>query len=126
MLRNIFSNTVYIKVHPNRFEVKAIETGKSLVLNSPQAFTTRRLLVGQFSVANDLLNKGMKQLQAGRLFVLKPLVVIQPMAMVEDGLSEVEERVFHELAASMGARKLKVWVGHELSDSEVLEHAKGV
>lgn len=125
-MRNPFLNTVYIKVHPNRFEVKIIETGRSLVLNSPEAFTSRRLLVGQFSIASDLLLKGMKQLQADRFCIFKPVVVIQPIAMVEDGLSEIEERLFHELAVGAGARKVKVWVGQELSDREVLEHAKGV
>lgn len=43
---------------------------------------------------------------------------------INDGLSQIEVRIFQELAIASGARKAKVWVGHELSDSEVLEHAK--
>jgi len=100
MLKSFFSNTVYIKVYPNKFELKSIETGKSLSLTSPEAFTTRRLLV------------------------LKPVVVIHPMSMMDDGLSEIEERVFYELASSAGARKVKVWLGHDLSDKDVLEYSK--
>lgn len=124
MLKSFFSNTVYIKVYPNKFELKSIETGKSLSLTSPEAFTTRRLLVGQFSVADDVLSKGIRQLLAGRLLVRKPVVVIHPMSMMDDGLSEIEERVFYELASSAGARKVKVWLGHDLSDKEVLEYSK--
>ncbi len=74
MLSALLSNTVYIKVHPNRLEFRHIESGKSLVLTSAQAFTTRRLLVGQYRGA--------------------------------------------------GARKVKVWVGHVLSDREEDEYAK--
>jgi len=52
-------------------------------------------------------------------------MVIHPIEMVEGGLSQVEERMFKELATAAGARKVSVWLGHELSDQEVvrrLEH----
>ncbi len=126
MLRNLFSNTVYIKVHPNRLELRDVENGKSTVLLPTQAFTTKRLLVGEFDVADELLKAGMKQLNGDKLFAAAPLVVIQPMSMIEGGLSQVEERVLLELAASSGARKSKVWIGHELSDTEVIKYANSV
>jgi hypothetical protein len=53
------------------------------------------------------------------LFAGSPGVVIQPLEMTEGGLSEIEERVFRELAIGAGAAKVIVWLGHELSDSEV-------
>jgi len=34
--------------------------------------------------------------------------------------------VLQELAVGSGARKVKVWVGHELSDNEVLQRAESV
>lgn len=46
------------------------------------------------------------------------------MERCEGGLSQVEERVLHELAAGAGARKVVVWVGAELSDGEVLAKLK--
>jgi len=46
--------------------------------------------------------------------------------MIEGGLSQVEERVLRELAAGAGARKVFVWVGHELSDQEVIQRANTV
>jgi rod shape-determining protein MreB and related proteins len=54
-------------------------------------------------------------------FITKsPQVVIQPVAMIEGGLSEVEERIFKELALGSGAFKVVLHVGAELSDSEAV------
>jgi hypothetical protein len=39
--------------------------------------------------------------------------------MAEGGLSEIEDRIFRELAIGAGARRISVWVGPELSDAEV-------
>ena len=124
MIDRLFANTLYIKVFPNRFELKQIETGKTAIAPSPRAFTTNRLLVGEFSHAEEALNKAIKQLYEKQWFSPKPRVVIQPMEKVENGLSEVEERVLLELAARAGARSVSVWVGHNLSDSEVLSKAE--
>jgi len=126
MFSKIFSNTVYIRVHPNKFELKNINTGKTLVLSAIQSFTTKRQLIGEFTTAEELLKKGMKQSVERRFLSGKPVVVIQPMSMIEGGLSQVEERVLQELAVGSGARKVKVWVGHELSDNEVLQRAESV
>ena len=43
------------------------------------------------------------------------------LEMVEGGLSSVENRVFMEVADCAGAARMAVWVGHDLSDHEVLE-----
>jgi len=66
----------------------------------------------------------LKQLAQKKRFFIKPAVLIQPMAMLENGLSEVEERLFQELAYGLGARVAKVWVGHELSEQEVITRVK--
>lgn len=127
MLKRLFTNTVYVvKVYPNRIDLRSLERSKSLTLSSAEGVTTKRLLVGQFTVADQLMRKGMKQLNESMLFPVKPVVIIQPMSMYDDGLSQVEERVLHELAAGAGARKVKVWVGHKLSDREALEKIKNV
>ena len=82
-------------------------------------FTTTRLLVGQFRVAQTALKEAIGKLIGGGLFAASPQVVIQPLDMTDGGLCEVEERVFRELAVGAGAAKVVVWLGHELSDSEV-------
>jgi len=120
MFRNLFANIVYVKVFENRFELKALEEGatlKTVLATTP--FTTSRLLVGQFSAAEQALKKGMQELFGGKLFATSPTVLIQPMEQCDGGLSEVEERVLRELALAAGARQVVVHVGAELSDADV-------
>ncbi|HCU53879.1 MAG TPA: 1-pyrroline-5-carboxylate dehydrogenase [Gammaproteobacteria bacterium] len=126
MLRNALSKTVYIKVYENRFVLKLLEEGNKPITIVPSSpFSTARLLVGQFSAAEQALKKGFKDMLAGRWFMPSPVVVIQPMEKIEGGLAEVEERALRELALAAGARQAIVWVGHELSDTEVVRRAHG-
>lgn len=126
MLRGILSNNIYVKVYENRFVLKKLEDGaRPVTITADEPFTTKRLLVGQFAAAERTLKRGFKELFSGNWFSSSPVVVIHPMVKVEGGLSEVEDRVFRELAAGAGARKVVVWLGHELSDAEVKQQATG-
>jgi len=115
----LWSSTVYVRVRKNRFDLRHLESGAEASVVAEQPFTTARLLVGQFGAAELALRSAFKQLFAGRLFAVSPQVLIQPLEMAEGGLSEIEERVFREVAMGAGARKVAVWVGHELGDDEV-------
>jgi rod shape-determining protein MreB len=114
-----FSNIVYVRVSKNRFRVKNIGTGAEANVTSTPGFTTTRLLVGQFGAAQASLKEAVGKVIGKGLFTASPGVVIQPLEMTDGGLSEIEERVFRELAVGSGAAKVVVWLGHELSDSEV-------
>ncbi len=117
-------NYVYVKVYANRFEIHDIKTAKHIRVDAMPAFTKGRQLIAQYSVAEDTLRNGMRKLFANRLFTPSPLMVIQPMEKTNGGLSEVEERVLRELAASAGARKVVVWVGNKLTNREVIHKFK--
>ncbi len=117
----MFSNTVYVRVGRNQFRVKHIESGADTTVVASTPFTTTRLLIGQFVAAEQALKSALKQVATGRLFAVSPAVVMHPMEMVEEGLSEIEERTLQEVAIGAGAGKAVVWVGRELSDSEVKE-----
>jgi rod shape-determining protein MreB len=124
MLEKHLTKAIYVKVYENRYVLKLLEEGElpiSIVASEP--FTTTRLLVGQFMAAECALKKGFKDVLSRKWFSPSLSVVIHPLEKVEGGLSEVEERVFKELALSAGARRAKVWVGHELSDAEALLRA---
>jgi hypothetical protein len=126
MLRALFSNDIYIKVYANRFVLRKLGDGvRSVTVMADEPFTTERLLVGQFAVAERLLKRGLKELVAGNWLAPSPVVVIHPLEKVEGGLSEVEERIFRELAAGAGARKVVVWLGRELSDAEAKQQVAG-
>lgn len=120
MSKKLFTNDLYIKVSENRFEAKNVSTNGAWEIISPDApFSTERLLVGTFSNAEPALAKLIKKILPKTLIDRRPQVVIQPVSKVEGGLSEVEDRIFRELALGAGAIKAVVHVGSELSDEEV-------
>lgn len=97
-----------------------------LTRSCDEAFTTTRLLVGDFILAEKCLSQMIKELLGSALYYKAPRVVIHQAEMAENGLSPVEERILMELAHGAGAYSACTWVGHELSDEEVLERAKSV
>ena len=82
------------------------------------------MLVGNFTAADACLKSLLSEAK-GSGFVLGIDVLIHPLEKIEGGLSQVEERLFQELARGAGATKAVVWVGRHLSDSEVLAKLKG-
>lgn len=115
----MFLSTMYIQVRKNQFHLRSIESGAELTVVAQEPFTTSRCLIGQFGQAESLLRDAIKQLSKNRFFAFTPRIVIHPVDMVEGGLSEVEERVFREIALGARASKVLVWVGHALSDADV-------
>ena len=66
----------------------------------------------------------MSQVRYGNAFLAAPTIVIHPLAVTEGSLSPVEHRVLMEVADCAGAKRVTVWVGHELNDDEVREKAR--
>ncbi len=123
--RALFVSTLYVRVSRNQLRVRHLETKREVAVSPRVPFSTRRLLVGNLTSAEESLQQAVDRVQKGRWYPSPPAVVIHPLEMVEDGLSEVEERVLRELAAGgAAARKVVIWIGHELSDAEVLRRAK--
>jgi hypothetical protein len=83
------------------------------------------MLIGEFSAADHALKLALKQAENGRLLRMPSQIVIHPLEMTEGGLSQIEDRVFREVAISAGASKVEVWVGPELSDDEVKKKLSG-
>jgi actin-like ATPase involved in cell morphogenesis len=102
-----------------------LKSGVEATVVAQTPFTTTRLLVGQFVVAQNTLKEALKQVSKESLFAVSPYIVIHPLEMVEGGLSEIEERIFREVAIGAGASKVVVWFGHELNDAEVKEKLGG-
>lgn len=124
MLKELFISNVYVKIYKNNFTVKNVDKNIEVVISAIHPFTTTRLLVGEFNNAEKLLKETLKKMFKGQWYAASPIIVIQPMEMIEGGLSPVEERVLRELAFGAGGRKVVVWVGKELSNEEVIEKAK--
>jgi len=126
MLKKLLNGAVYVKVSKNQFRVRHVVDKREVTVSAAEPFTTERLLVGNFSTAEKHLKEGVEKVHGGRWFSSSPVIVIHPLEMIEGGLSQVEERVLKELASGAGARKVIVWVGHELSDQELAHRAENV
>lgn len=124
MIGKLFANTIYVKIYRNRLDLRQIESGDDTTVTASAPFSTERLLIGQFAEAAEGLSTGIKELRDVRWYAPGPSVIMHPMEMIEGGLSQVEDRVLGELATEADARIVSVWVGHELSDVEVLSKAR--
>jgi rod shape-determining protein MreB len=110
------TDTFYVKIKKNQFIIKSIKRQETIVVDATTPFTTKRLLIGELSVAEALLKSSFTKLING---FIKPKVVMHPLEYTEGGLSEVEEKILKGLAIVAGARDPKIWVGEELSDKDI-------
>lgn len=125
MLSRLLSNPFYVRVSKNQFRLRNLSSLAEATFDAQPPFTTPRLLVGQFQIAQNLLKQAVKKMSKGGIVAISPQVLIQPLEMIEGGLSEIEERVLMEVAMGAGASKVVVWVGPELSDAEVRQKLYG-
>jgi hypothetical protein len=120
-LSKFMSRTVYVRVTRDKIRVRSLDSGTEVEVSPASPFSSTRLLVGNFTAAEAALKEGLRKAVGGGWFRPSPIIVIQPLEMIDGGLSEIEERVLHELAIGAGAFKVVVWVGPQLSDAEVME-----
>ncbi len=119
-MKKVFSVELYVKVFPDIFKISIVsEPSHEQVFTSHQPFTTKRLLVGEFSIADQCLTNAVKAIVGKSFFPKSVAIVVHPQAMVEGGLSQIEDRILKELGLGAGAKKVVVWVGAALSASEV-------
>jgi hypothetical protein len=83
------------------------------------------MLIGEFTAAEQALKAALKNAEKDRLLRLPPQILMHPLEMIEGGLSQIEQRIFLEVAKGAGASKATVWLGPELSDEEVKRKLSG-
>ena len=118
MFSKFKSKILYVKVEENTFIIKSIHNGKTVTVKADTPFSNKRLLIAEFTVALKVLTSGIKQLTNTQLFA--PTIIMHPLENIDETLSEVEEKVLKEIALNAGAREVKLWLGKELSDKELL------
>jgi hypothetical protein len=97
---NIFRKVpVYVKIYHDKIEITNINTQQTISKTSNTKFSSNRLLVAEFNVAEMLIREILKELGLSRR-TLK--ILIQQMKEFEDGLSEAEKRVLRDLAEQAG------------------------
>jgi len=125
LLTMLFPNPVYVRVRRNQLRIRHVESGTETTFQADVPFSTERMLIGEFSAAEHALKSALKQAETGRYLRMPSQILIHPLEMTDGGLSQIEERAFHEVAMGAGASKAFVWVGPELSDAEVKNKLNG-
>ena len=119
LLGKVFPNAVYVRVRRNQFRIRHVKSGADRTFQAAASFSTTRMLIGEFTAAEHALKAALKNAEKDRLLRLPPQILKHPLEMIEGGLSQIEERIFLEVAKGAGASKAMVWLGPELSDEEV-------
>ena len=122
MLTKLIEEKLYVKVSRNQFEIIPVSDESSTkIISSPQPFSTSRLLVGEFALAEHYLTSGVKDVLPKKMIKPSPAILIHPVEMIEGGLSEVEIKVLREISLGAGAHKVVVWDGETLTLDQVHE-----
>lgn len=120
----MFAKPMYVQIRENQFLVRNINDSRSFQKKAAAGFSHQRMLVGNFTAAQECLKSLLSEARGSGLAFSTP-VVIHPLERIEGGLTQVEERLFHELALGAGASRVVVWVGGPLSDVEVMSKLDG-
>lgn len=80
-------------------------------------FSHPRMLVSSFSKAEKVLSHGIRAVHESRFLAPSPVAIMHPLEKLEGGLTEIECRVYRELALGAGAREVHIHVGEPLSTS---------
>jgi rod shape-determining protein MreB len=141
---------VYVTLQPDRLSVRDVSSGRNVtepplaaISREPKKrllgvgeaarlaaatqsadlmnpFKHPRTLLSDFTLAQVVLKEFMKKLFEGRLFAASPIMVLHPRVDPEGGFTQIEIRALRELAIGVGASKVFVWHGRELTNDELL------
>lgn len=122
VLRGIFKdNLLYIKLWRNQIEVIDVEKNISVREKSNTPFSNSRLIISEFLIAESFFKKVFLRLKKNYKIKRYDTILVHPMELNEGGISEVEKRIFMESFERVGARRILIWEGRELSNREVLK-----
>jgi hypothetical protein len=110
-------DTYYLKLSCDHMRLRHLPSGREFTLQAVPAFSNVRMLVADFSAAQQALKSAFSALQPRRWLTLPPSLLIQPLERLEGGLSMIEERILLELGLGCGARRVRLHVGAELDDA---------
>ena len=144
IIRGFFSNDLLVEIRESRLRVRRFDgegefddepllaikkVGEQKIIEaigtqaktstSPDVEVTNpfrhsRSMVGNFQAAEKLLQHAFQSVHKTVLRV-SPRVVMHQLEKTEGGLSDVEQKVLRELAASAGAREVVVYTGRQVS-----------
>lgn len=93
----------------------SLRLAKDLDVSNP--FSHPRLLVADFAKAEKVLMQGMREVNESKFIAPSPVVIMHPMDKLEGGITDIECKIYRELALGAGAREVHLHVGKELDPS---------
>ena len=114
--------TIYVQVFANRFLVHNVDTGASTEVARNMEFSSPRMLIADFTVAEQQLRNAVRKVGKG---LLGAEMLVHPLELIEGGVTQVERRTFVELGIGAGASKVAVWSGVPLSGEAVKKEIRG-
>lgn len=125
MLRGLFKDDLlYFKIWKNEVEIIDVEKGIKLKEKSNTPFSSLRLLIADFEIAEEFFKKVLKKLKKNNKIMRNYSILCHPMELTEGGLSETEKRIFLESCGRLNGRLVKIWEGDELTNRQVIEKLK--
>ncbi|MGH1450157.1 MAG: rod shape-determining protein [Pseudomonadaceae bacterium] len=94
-------------------EAQGLEAQSGVTVSNP--FSHPRLLVSNFRNAEWVLRHAIRAVHPAQFVTPSPVVIMHPLEKLEGGLTDIECRVFRELALGAGARQVHLHVGEALS-----------
>jgi len=91
----------------------ALQADSRFTVSNP--FSHPRMLVSDFGNAERVLTHAIREVHQAQFIAPSPVVIMHPLDKLEGGLTDVECRVFRELAMGAGAREVHLHVGNPLS-----------
>ncbi|HEA4618382.1 TPA: hypothetical protein RW203_003455 [Escherichia coli] len=115
-------SVLYIQIRRNQITVRDLESKREV--SGDAAFSNQRLLIANFFVAEKVLQLHPRSTWHSFLPAKRMDIVVSALEMNEGGLSQVEERILHEVVAGATLMKYRQFHIHAqsvvLSDSAVL------
>lgn len=112
------ADSIYIQIFAKQFILKNVDSGQSIVVERNLEFASPRMLIADFTTAQHQLKVAVRSLRRG-MFAPAPQILMHPMEQIDGGVTQVENRVFRELAFGAGASKACVHVGPILSGESI-------
>jgi hypothetical protein len=101
---NIFRRLpVYIKIYANKVEITNIKTDHTVSRSPLKNFSSNRLLVAEFNIAENLIKDILKEMGIGNKNLK---IIIQQIDGFEKELFETEKRILRDLAEQAGATEI--------------------
>ncbi|MDB4297354.1 rod shape-determining protein [Flavobacteriaceae bacterium] len=116
---------LYIRLYKNKTKISRLDTGETIERISPNPFSNKRIVFGNFLVAEEFLKSVIKELVPKKSFFTTLSVLLHQLELVEEGLTEIEKRAIKDSAIHIGASECILYEEQsELTHQEALNLTK--